>query len=66
MKHGYEYLDYEIPIISPKEIKSKGVELIIIASMYSNSIYESIKETGITIPILSLFPNVKFVQYKNN
>ena len=59
-KWGMEYLSHSIPIISPKEAKEKNPDLIIITSMYSQTIQKTIKEMGIKSSLLTIYPTVFF------
>ena len=59
-KWGMEYLSFSIPIISPNELKENEPDLLIIASMYAESIVKEIEKKEIKCSILSLFPEVSF------
>jgi len=57
-KWDMEYLNYQIPIISPQIGKEKYPDLIIIASMYSQSILKQIKSMKFHSKVLTIFPEV--------
>jgi len=59
-KWGMEYLNHSIPIISPKKAKENNPDLIIITSMYSQTIQKKIKEMGFKSSLLSIHPDVSF------
>ena len=55
-KWGMEYLTNSIPIITPDEIKNKKINLIIVASMYSIGIINTINKMELNCQILLLSP----------
>ena len=57
-KWDMEYLNYQIPIISPQIGKEKNPDLIIITSMYSQSILQQIKSINFQSKILTIFPEI--------
>ena len=59
-KWGMAYLSYSIPIISPKEALKKNPGLIIITSMYYQTIQKAIKEMGFKSSLLTIYPTVFF------
>jgi len=54
-KWGMEYLNYKIPIISPEKAKQLQPDLIIITSMYSQSIKRQIKGMNFQSSVLTMF-----------
>jgi 2-polyprenyl-3-methyl-5-hydroxy-6-metoxy-1,4-benzoquinol methylase len=57
-KWGKQYLDYSLDINGPSTIKSNPPTLIVIASMYSETIYNSILNKYDNIPIVSINKNI--------
>jgi SAM-dependent methyltransferase len=57
-KRGMEYLNYSTPIISPMEALQNKPDIIIITSMYSQSIKEEILKMNFQAFILTIFPEI--------
>jgi len=57
-KWNMEYLNYQIPIISPQLGKEKSPDLVVIASMYSQSILKQIKAMNFQAKVLTIFPEI--------
>ena len=60
-KWGMEYINHSIPIISPKDAYNLNPDLIIISSMYSQTIQKTITDNGFQSSVLSLFPNLSYI-----
>lgn len=59
-KWGMEYLNYNLPIISPEEARQQEPHLIIITSMYSSDIDRQINAMNFQCSVLTLFPDISF------
>lgn len=55
-KLGKEYLDLDVPVISPAQAQAVPPELIVVASMYAREICQRIRELGLPSEVLSLYP----------
>lgn len=60
-KHAKEYISIDKKIVSPASLKYLSIDLIIVASMYSQNIIENIRETAMQIPVLSLYPHIELI-----
>lgn len=61
-KTGMEYLTHSIPIISPDKAGELRPVLIIITSMYSDSILRQIKEKRFNCAVITIFPEVSLLR----
>ncbi len=59
-KWDMQYLNYSIPIISPEAAKEKQPDLIVITSMYSESILQQIQRLNYRTHVLTVFPEVVY------
>jgi len=64
-KNSMEYISLEKKIVAPSSLKEDPVDLIVIASMYGDNIMESIKNNGVNVSVLTLYPSVQFFEQVN-